>query len=139
VYTSIINNLNQNFTLDPSGTVVHAGGWVAMDAPTGKILWSVATPNASYPIGAVAVANGVLLTTSVGVPNGSIHALDAKTGAILWSQEIDVSASITGGVSVHGGCIFVPVGTSPATQLGFPPGTVKPGYAVDAVCVHYPF
>lgn len=47
VYTSIINNFNYNFTLDPSRTVINAGPWVAMEASTGEILWSAATPNAS--------------------------------------------------------------------------------------------
>lgn len=132
VYTSIINNEGLNFTLDPSSRVINAGGWVAMDASTGEILWSVATPNASYPLGPVTVANGVLLGTSLGVPNGAMHALDAKTGAILWSEEIHENASISGGVSVHSGCMFVPQGVSLITAISLP---AKHGHAVDAFCV----
>lgn len=136
VYTSIINNERKNFTLDPSSKVINAGGWVAMDASTGAILWSVATPNASYPLGPVTVANGVLLATSLGAPNGAVHALDAKSGAFLWSHEIAANASISGGVSVHKGCMFVPVGVSLTTWASFPNGTAKFGHAVDAMCAN---
>ncbi|KAG0605212.1 hypothetical protein M758_9G040200 [Ceratodon purpureus] len=134
VYTSIINNMNLNFTLDPSNKVINAGGWVAMDASTGNILWSVATPNASYPIGPVTIANGVLLGTSLGSPNGAMHALDARTGTILWSKGIDENASISGGVSVNNGCMFVPQGISTVTQITFG-SFAKHGHAVNAVCV----
>lgn len=137
MYTSIINDENVKFTLDPSSKVTNGGGWVAMNASTGAILWSVATPNASHPIGPVTVANGVLLGTSLGVPNGAMHALNAKTGTILWSKEIDANASISGGVSVQKGCMFVPQGISAATEVNLPPGTVKHGHAVDAMCVKY--
>ena len=134
VYTSIINNGNLNFTLDPSKTVIHAGGWVAMDAATGKTVWSTATPNASYPLGPVTVANGVLLGTSLGVPTGTMTALDAQSGAILWSREIDANASIGGGVSVHKGCMFVPQGITASTGLVYP-SVAKHGHAVEAMCV----
>lgn len=135
VYTSIINNALANFTLDPSTTVINAGGWVAMNASTGVILWSVATPNASFPVGPVTVANGVLLATSLGVPNGAVHALDVKTGATLWSKGIDANASIAGGVSVHEGCMFVPQGITTITQLSNLGSLAKHGHAVEALCV----
>ena len=108
---------------------------MAMQASTGVILWSVATPNASDPIGPLTVANGVLIGTSLGAPNGAVHALDAKTGKILYSKGIHANASISGGVSVHNGCIFVGEGLTAITSVSFPPGIAKFGHAVDAMCV----
>ncbi|KAG0602363.1 hypothetical protein M758_10G009800 [Ceratodon purpureus] len=45
VFTNILNNGRVDFTLLPSSEVVRRGGWVAMDAATGKILWSTANPD----------------------------------------------------------------------------------------------
>ncbi|KAK4353604.1 hypothetical protein RND71_025798 [Anisodus tanguticus] len=63
VYTGIANSDNLNYTLYPSTNVTKGGGWVAMDAQTGEILWTTAVPNngRSNPI---TVANGVLLAGS---------------------------------------------------------------------------
>lgn len=45
VFTHIINNERAEFKLLPSTEVVRRGGWVAMDAATGQILWSTANPD----------------------------------------------------------------------------------------------
>ncbi|KAF9626574.1 hypothetical protein IFM89_036089 [Coptis chinensis] len=60
VYTNIANGLQINFTLAPSKKTTTAGAWVAMDAHTGRILWSIANPRNTTTGGPVTVANNVL-------------------------------------------------------------------------------
>ncbi|KAE8689292.1 putative Retrotransposon protein, Ty3-gypsy subclass [Hibiscus syriacus] len=60
VYTNIANSDGKNFTLKPSTRNITAGGWVAMDANNGQILWSTGDPNNDTASGPVTVANGVL-------------------------------------------------------------------------------
>ncbi|RVW82636.1 hypothetical protein CK203_037385 [Vitis vinifera] len=50
VYTNIVNSDSKNFTLKPSEKNTTAGGWVAMEAGTGKILWSTANPSMPPPM-----------------------------------------------------------------------------------------
>ncbi len=85
VYTNIINNEAQNFTLVPSKNVMQNGGWVGIDVRNGTTLWTTATPGAigNFPTRAVSVANGVFFTTSYGSFNDSIYPLDVKTGRVL--------------------------------------------------------
>ncbi|XP_059670677.1 uncharacterized protein LOC132316180 [Cornus florida] len=104
VYTNIANDEGKNFTLKPTNKTTTAGGWVAMDAHTGKILWSTANPSNATSNGPVTVANGVLFAGST-YPTGPVYAMNAKTGKILWSH--DTGATVYGGVSVSQGCIFV--------------------------------
>ncbi|WMV31633.1 hypothetical protein MTR67_025018 [Solanum verrucosum] len=103
VYTGIANTGNLNYTLYPSTNITTGAAWVAMDAQTGKILWTTAVPNngRSNP---VTVANGVLLAGSQN-PRGPIYAINAKTGKILWSNE--TGATVFGGMSVSNGCFYV--------------------------------
>ena len=98
VYTNIINSNGKNFTLKPSQATTPAGGWVAMNANSGKIQWS--TANA----GPVTVANHVIFAGSTH-PKGPIYAINAKTGEILWSYE--TGATVYGGMSVSEGCVYV--------------------------------
>ncbi|VVA20149.1 PREDICTED: polyvinylalcohol dehydrogenase [Prunus dulcis] len=122
VYTNIANSDRKNFTLKPSSNITTAGGWVAMDARSGKVLWSTVNPsNASSP-GPVSVANGVLFAGSPD-PQGSLYAMNTRTGKILWSYE--TGASVYGGMSISNGCIYVGNGynVSFGVVLGFTPGT----------------
>ncbi|KAK6928215.1 Pyrrolo-quinoline quinone repeat [Dillenia turbinata] len=64
IYTNIVNNEGKNFTLVPSTKNITAGGWVAMDAWTGRILWSTGDPSNAATNGPVTVANGVLFAGS---------------------------------------------------------------------------
>ncbi|GLT35379.1 hypothetical protein SLA2020_098380 [Shorea laevis] len=89
VYTNIANSDHENFTLKPSAKNTTAGGWVAMDAETGKILWSTADPANATASGPVKMANGVLFG-----------------GALVY-----------GGMSVSDGCIYVGNG-SPSVATG---------------------
>uniref|UniRef100_A0A803MEZ3 Pyrrolo-quinoline quinone repeat domain-containing protein n=1 Tax=Chenopodium quinoa TaxID=63459 RepID=A0A803MEZ3_CHEQI len=94
-----------NFILSPSNKSTTAGGWVAMEASTGKVLWSLGNPSNASTQGPVTVANGVVFAGSTNNVTGPIYAIDAKVGNILWSY--DTGATIYGGVSVSDGCIYV--------------------------------
>ncbi|KAH7532618.1 hypothetical protein FEM48_Zijuj04G0040700 [Ziziphus jujuba var. spinosa] len=105
VYTNIANSDAKNFTLTPSGKNTTSGGWVAMDARNGKVLWSTADPENGTASGPVSVANGVLFAGSTNRLKGPVYAMDAKSGEILWSYE--TGATVYGGMSVSDGCIYV--------------------------------
>ncbi|CAL0314933.1 unnamed protein product [Lupinus luteus] len=110
VYTNIVNADAKNFTLVPSQRVTTSGGWVAMDARNGKILWSIENPNNATSVsGPVSVANGVVFVGSTNA-KGSIYALNAHSGQVLWSFVSD--AAISGGVSISNGCVYVGQGRS---------------------------
>ncbi|RDX60267.1 Polyvinylalcohol dehydrogenase, partial [Mucuna pruriens] len=104
VYTNIVNSDAKNFTLAPSNMITTAGGWVAMDARNGRVLWSTANPSNSTAYGPVSVANEVLFAGSTD-RMGSIYAIDAKSGKILWSYQ--TGGSVYGGMSISNGCIYV--------------------------------
>ncbi|KAK6913230.1 Pyrrolo-quinoline quinone repeat [Dillenia turbinata] len=104
IYTNIANSDRKNFTLLPSNKNTTSGGWVAMDARTGKTLWSTANPSNATANGPVTVVNNVLFAGSTNV-TGPLYAMNAKTGKILWSYE--TGASVYGGVSVNNGCVYV--------------------------------
>ncbi|PON35429.1 PQQ-dependent membrane bound dehydrogenase, glucose/quinate/shikimate-related, partial [Parasponia andersonii] len=104
VYTNIANSDRKNFTLRPSKLVTTAGGWVAMEAKTGKILWSTADPSNATALGPVTVANGVVFAGSTHL-KGPIYAINARSGKVTWSYE--TRATVYGGISVSNGCIYV--------------------------------
>ena len=115
IYTNIANSNRMNFTLLPSKKVTNGGGWVAMDAPTGKILWSTADPK-NATVNPVTIANGVLFGGSTH-STGPVYAINAGTGKILWSYE--TGASVYGGMSVSNGCMYVGHGyRAPAFTAG---------------------
>ncbi|KAJ4707004.1 Polyvinylalcohol dehydrogenase [Melia azedarach] len=118
IYTNIVNLEGKNFTLKPSNNTTTSGGWVAMNARDGEIIWSVANPSNGTAFGPVSLANGVLFAGSSS-KEGSVFAMDGKTGKILWSYE--TGATVYGGMSVSDGCIFLgngyPVGLGSANQF----------------------
>ncbi|KAK4402945.1 hypothetical protein Sango_1035200 [Sesamum angolense] len=109
VYTNIVNGDRLPFTLKPSNQTTTAGGWVAKDANTGRILWTTANPSNETALGPVTVVNGVLFAGSV-APSGPVYAMDAQTGTIIWS--FDTGATIYGGASASYGCIYIGHGYS---------------------------
>ncbi|GMN42351.1 hypothetical protein TIFTF001_011561 [Ficus carica] len=109
VYTNIANSGTKNFTLKPSAKSTTAGGWGAMDARSGRILWSTADPSNAIASGPVSVANGVLFAGSTNKQD-PIYTISAKTGRILWSYA--TGATVYGGVSVSDGCFYVGNGYS---------------------------
>ncbi|XP_047952856.1 polyvinylalcohol dehydrogenase-like isoform X2 [Salvia hispanica] len=104
VYTNIANSNQQNFTLAPSNNVTTGGGWVAMEAGRGKVLWSTALPDKAPASGPVTIANGVMFAGST-YGTGPVYAVDAASGEILWSYV--TGASVYGGFAVSQGCAFV--------------------------------
>ncbi|XP_042021291.1 polyvinylalcohol dehydrogenase-like [Salvia splendens] len=104
VYTNIANSNQQNFTLVPSKNVTTGGGWVAMEAGRGKVLWSTALPDKASASGPVTIANGVMFAGST-YGTGPVYAVDAASGEILWSYV--TGASVYGGFAVSQGCAFV--------------------------------
>ncbi|KAL0350914.1 UNVERIFIED_CONTAM: Polyvinylalcohol dehydrogenase [Sesamum radiatum] len=129
VYTAIANGNRQNVTLVPSNNVTAGGFWVAMDAHTGRILWSTATPNNSVS-NPVTIANGVLFAGSI-YRTGPVYAINGKTGEILWSY--DTGGSVYGGLSVSEGCIYVGNGYAVGTGVAFL-GTTA-GTSLFAFCI----
>ncbi|GAU25988.1 hypothetical protein TSUD_166700 [Trifolium subterraneum] len=103
VYTNIVNSNGKNFTLKPSNKITKTGGWVAMEAKSGKILWSLENPSNATTNGPVSVANGIVFVGSANV-NGTVYAINGKNGEILWSHE--TGSTVYGGISISNGCIY---------------------------------
>ncbi|XP_052485616.1 uncharacterized protein LOC105778798 [Gossypium raimondii] len=130
VYTNLANSLFMNFTLIPSQINTNASGWVAMDAKSGEILWSIADPSNSRVSGPVTIANGVLFASSTD-KQGPVYAIDAKNGRILWSYE--TGATVYGGMSVSNGCIYV--GNGYKVNIGAFISTYTAGTSLFAFCL----
>ncbi|KAK9925116.1 hypothetical protein M0R45_033455 [Rubus argutus] len=130
VYTNIANSQHQNFTLKPSQNTTIAGGWVAMEARSGNILWSTANANEATSPAAITVANGVVFGGST-YRQGPIYAMNAKTGKILWSY--DTGATVYGGISVSNGCIYL--GNGYKVFNGFVNPNYTAGTSFYAFCV----
>ncbi|KAH6756341.1 hypothetical protein C2S53_002640 [Perilla frutescens var. hirtella] len=131
VYTNIVNGNNLPFTLKPSARTTTAGGWVAMDANTGNILWTTANPSNETAHGPVTVVNGVVFAGSV-APNGPVYAMDANTGAIIWT--FNTGATVYGGASSSYGCIYIGHGFSVGLAKMFHP-TWTTGKYLFAFCI----
>ncbi|XP_075077911.1 uncharacterized protein LOC107809953 [Nicotiana tabacum] len=130
VYTNIVNGNRVPFTLAPSNQTTTAGGWVALDANTGQILWTTADPSNDTAHGPVTIVNGLLFAGSV-APNGPLYAMDASNGKILWT--FNTGATIYGGVSVSYGCVYVGHGYSISLAKFHP--TWTSGTSLFAFCI----
>ncbi|XP_015962791.1 uncharacterized protein LOC107486737 [Arachis duranensis] len=130
IYTNIANSDAKNFTLKPSNKTTTSGGWVAMDASSGTILWSVGNPSNASASGPVSVANDIVFA---GSPDwkGSIYAINAKSGEIVWSFE--TGATVYGGMSISDGCIYLGNGYNVSLGLFF--GNHTSGTSLYAFCV----
>ncbi|KAJ1375523.1 Quinoprotein alcohol dehydrogenase-like superfamily [Sesbania bispinosa] len=130
VYTNIANSDRKNFTLRPSNKTTTNGGWVAMEAKSGKILWSIANPSNATASGPVSVANGIVFAGSTNI-KGPIYAINGKTGEIVWSYE--TGSTVYGGMSISDGCIYLGNGY----KIGVGPflGNFTAGNSLYAFCV----
>jgi outer membrane protein assembly factor BamB len=130
VFINLINSDHVNFTLIPSSVVTTGGGWVAIDARNGTILWSVATPDGTIAPGPLAVTNGVVFAPFFGHPYGVLFALESKTGKILWQHQLN--SSVAAGVSIVDDCVYLPQGISIETGIVFPQvrGSIVNGYCL---------
>jgi outer membrane protein assembly factor BamB len=59
------------------------GGFVALDAATGRRLWARKLPQPDF--GCATVAPGVVFTSTF---DGTVYALDARSGAVLWKERM---------------------------------------------------
>ncbi|MCO5582058.1 hypothetical protein L7F22_035949 [Adiantum nelumboides] len=132
IYVNVPNSRHKNWTLVPETSNITIGGWAAIEASTGTVLWSAPNPTLSPPIGPVSLANSEVVFGTSMDRNGSVFALDAHSGAVLWSAT--TNANIYGGVSISNGCIFVGCGASTNVGAGYN-GTR--GDSVYAFCILY--
>ncbi len=91
------------------GTTTYSGGWAALNASTGSVLWTTPDPAGSHAQGAVSVANSVVFGCDINPGKGTMYALDASTGAILWSY--DSGAPCSAGASIADGVVYWGSGT----------------------------
>jgi polyvinyl alcohol dehydrogenase (cytochrome) len=84
------------------GSTTTAGGWAALDASKGSVLWTIADPLGDRSEAAVSSANGVVFGCSKG--NGTMYALNAASGAVLWS--FNSGAPCNAGPSIADGMVF---------------------------------
>lgn len=103
---------------------------MALDADTGKIVWSTANPSNDTAQAPVTVANGVVFAGSV-ASNGPVYAMDASTGKILWSA--NTGSTIYGGVAASYGCIYLGNGYTVGLAKFHP--TWTGGTSLFAFCV----
>jgi polyvinyl alcohol dehydrogenase (cytochrome) len=105
-----VSNANSNFIpwtpLGGSSTV--NGGWSALDAATGQILWQKVDPNppagfGGGPAGPVSTANGIVFGCSLDAL-GYMYALNASTGAQLWSYPS--GGSCLSGAAIADGVVY---------------------------------
>ena len=96
LYAAEANSFAATWSLVGGGST-NSGGWAAMDAATGALLWQTANPVPVAPAGgAASIANGVLYGCAQssfiegflppGFPLDNMFAIDAATGDILWSH-----------------------------------------------------
>ncbi|VWX62611.1 Pyrrolo-quinoline quinone [Burkholderiales bacterium 8X] len=86
------------------GSVTTAGGWAALDAASGDVLWTTKDPRGSRAEGPVSAAADVVFGCNMDAASGTFYALDARTGAPLWS--FASGGACTAGASIAGGMVF---------------------------------
>jgi glucose dehydrogenase len=86
------------------------GEVVALDAATGRILWSTKVPG--DPLGATTVVNDLVFTSTF---QGELLALDRATGRIVWRYQ--APGGINGWPAVAGDLLVVPVGLAEPPRL----------------------
>ncbi|KAH7428743.1 hypothetical protein KP509_09G015400 [Ceratopteris richardii] len=130
IFANVPNSRHKNWTLVPGTQNITTGGWAAIKASTGEVIWSTPNPTLMPAIGPTSLANSeVVFGTSMDT-NGTVFALDARSGEILWSAT--TNATVFGGASISDGCIFVGCGAS--TNVGKGYGGTQ-GDSVYAFCI----
>lgn len=105
-----VSNANSNFIpwTPLGGSLTTNGGWSALDAATGQILWQRVDPNppagfGGGPAGPVSTANGIIFGCSLDAL-GYMYALNAATGAQLWSYAS--GGSCLSGAAIVDGVVY---------------------------------
>ncbi len=91
------------------GTTTTSGGWAAVDAKTGQVVWTTKDPAGSRAEAAVSVANGVVFGCNLDPANGAMYALDAATGTPLW--HFNSGGACNAGPSISDGVVYWGTGT----------------------------
>jgi outer membrane protein assembly factor BamB len=109
--------LNAPSVLKPDATAyfgsflsTHPGEVVALDALTGRPLWSTRLPG--DPLGATAVVNDLVFTALF---DGTVLALRRIDGHIVWRYK--APGRVNGSLSIAGSDVFVPVGQANPPRL----------------------
>jgi polyvinyl alcohol dehydrogenase (cytochrome) len=89
------------------GSTTTSGGWAALAAKSGDVLWTTKDPVGSRAEAAVSGANGVIFGCNLDQVNGTMYAMDAKTGKVLWSFNSG-SGSSPYATGVFGACMAGP-------------------------------
>jgi outer membrane protein assembly factor BamB len=109
--------LNAPSVLKPDATAyfgsflsTHPGEVVALDALSGRRLWSTKLPG--DPLGATTVVNDLVFTALF---DGTVLALRRSDGQIVWRYR--APGQMNGSMSVAGSDVFIPVGQANPPQL----------------------
>ncbi len=143
VYVGVNNEFGTGYTMGGSGPQAGkkttVGSWAALDlaggstgaadagATKGKILWQVANPSMTAPLGGgsvngpLAVYNGVVFGGSMDAM-GMMYAFDAATGKQLWQYAS--GAPVYSGPAIANGVVYWGAGY-PSSRLGL--GNASPG------------
>jgi outer membrane protein assembly factor BamB len=89
-----------------------AGGIEAVDAATGRVIWSHALP--FIDSGAATVANDVVFTSTY---DGKIYAFSTKSGRLLWTAQ--APDAVNGFPAITGRMLIIGAG-APYTKLRHP-------------------
>ena len=93
------------------GSTTTSGGWAALDAKTGKVLWTTKDPFGGRAEGPVSVVNGVVLGCNLeynpanpALGAGHYVALNGKTGQMLWNSP--TTGSCVAGAAIVGSTVY---------------------------------
>lgn len=103
VYVASSNSEFKEWLLKDGTSGGHRGGWSALDAATGRIVWQTPNPAFERAMGPVSGANGVIYGCSMD-DQGHMYAMNAATGAILW--DFVSGANCNGGATIVDGMVF---------------------------------
>jgi polyvinyl alcohol dehydrogenase (cytochrome) len=112
---------------DAGSLCTSVGSWAALDPATGRILWQVANPTMTAPIGGasvngpVTVVNGVVLVGSMDAM-GTMLAFEASTGKQLWSYAS--GATVYGAPAIADGVVYWGNGYPVRLTFGTPGNTL---------------
>jgi alcohol dehydrogenase (cytochrome c) len=98
------------------------GELVALNAATGRPLWSRKLPSPDF--GCATAAGSAVFTSAY---TGRVYAFDQHTGRTLWTTQ--EPAGVNGCVAVAGGLLVVPAGAEPSTMRT--PTPVIDGYETN--------
>lgn len=103
VYVASSNSEFKEWILKDGTSGGYRGGWSALDAATGRIMWQTPNPAFERAMGPVSGANGVIYGCSMD-DQGHMYAIDAATGSVLW--DFVSGANCNGGATIVNGMVF---------------------------------